>query len=60
MSQRKRIEGALRAEQMFRSLQEAAPDAIVSDNQAEQTVLVNCQTQKLFGYMRIDMLGQTV
>lgn len=48
------------AETLFRSLFEASPDAVVMVNKAGKIVLVNGQTERLFGYTRDDLLGQSV
>lgn len=49
-----------KAEQKFRSLLEAAPDAMVMCHQSGEMVLVNSQTESLFGYRRSHLLGNTI
>jgi PAS domain S-box-containing protein len=49
-----------RAEQKFRALLEAAPDAMIIAGPDGRIVLVNAQAEKLFGYSRDDLYEQQV
>lgn len=49
-----------RSQEKFQGLLESAPDAMVIVNQDGQIVLVNAQTEELFGYKRDQLLGQSV
>ncbi len=49
-----------RAEQRFRRLVEAAPDAIVICRETGEMVLVNTWTESMLGYSREELLGQHI
>lgn len=49
-----------KAEERFRVLLEALPDAMVAVDGEGKIVLVNAQTERLFGYSRMELFGQPV
>jgi PAS domain S-box-containing protein len=49
-----------RAEEQFRLVVEAAPNAMIMVNSNGRIVLVNSQTEKVFGYPRDQLIGQGI
>lgn len=49
-----------RAEHLFRQAVQSAPNAIVMINEQGEIVLVNPQTERMFGYASADLLGEPV
>ncbi len=47
-------------EERFRNLLEAAPDGMVITDETGAIILVNAQSEKLFGYSREELLGKPV
>jgi PAS domain S-box-containing protein len=56
----KEIDERKRAQAIFHGLFQSAPDAMVIVDSAGRMVLVNSQTETLFGYGREELLGQKV
>jgi PAS domain S-box-containing protein len=49
-----------KAEQKFRSLLEAAPDAMIISSEDGNISLVNSQVEVMFGYSREELIGQNI
>ncbi|HKW99332.1 MAG TPA: PAS domain S-box protein [Bryobacteraceae bacterium] len=50
----------LRREAKFRELLEATPDAIVITDRTGEIILINSQSEELFGYSRDELVGATI
>jgi len=48
------------ADEIFRGLLETAPDPVVVVNSEGSIILVNTQFERIFGYLRDDVIGQSV
>lgn len=48
------------SERQYRGLLEAAPDAMIVSNTEGKILLVNAETERLFGYERTELIGQPV
>lgn len=59
-SNSKEMEGIKKAKDRFKGFIESAPDAIVIVNHLGEIQIVNIQTEKLFGFPRIELIGKKV
>tara|TARA_R110002073_G_scaffold332410_3_gene518359 strand:- start:91207 stop:93123 length:1917 start_codon:yes stop_codon:yes gene_type:complete len=50
----------LRAEGLFRVAVEASPSSMIATDQEGKIVLLNAETEKLFGYTREELIGQPI
>ena len=53
-------DGIRQQETKFRGLLESAPDAMVIVDKEGRIALVNSETERLFGYQRLELIGQPV
>jgi PAS domain S-box-containing protein len=53
-------ESLKKSRENLRALLEVAPDAVVTVDELGKIVMVNAQTEKLFGYQRHELLGEPV
>ncbi len=57
---RRQAEVLSKAEQKFRSLLEAAPDAMIISSEDGRISLVNSQAEVMFGFRREELIGQNI
>src|SRR5258708_5608628 len=57
---RRQTEVLSKAELKFRSLLEAAPDAMIISSEDGQITLVNSQTEIMYGFRREELIGQNI
>ena len=55
-----KLRALLESERRLRAFLESAPDAIVIMNQSGEIVLINSQTERLFGYSREELAGSSI
>jgi len=61
VTERRRAEEKLReSEEKFRAVLECAPDAVLIVDENGRIALVNAQAERLFGYRRDELVGQSV
>lgn len=54
------LTGQKKAEEKFKALLDSAPDAMIIANEKGEIVLINQQTETLFGYVRDELIGKPV
>jgi len=57
---RKELAERQRAQEQFRRLVESVPNGMIIINREGKIVLINTQTEKMFGYSRQELIGQSV
>ncbi len=56
----RQAEEEIAAEQRFRLVVEAAPNAMIMVNRGGEIIMVNAQAERVFGYSRAELLGRPV
>ncbi len=61
MTERKSAQEALlNSEKRYRGIMESAPDPMVVIDQGSRIIVVNAEAEKVFGYQRAELLGQSL